>query len=176
MRNDYEKYHFFMSLWGVLPGTPITRVEFQLRRPAIKEFFKGKTTIGVFINRLSDLWQYLVKEWLRHSNQPVDRENKHQSRAENSEFWNLVVQAGQMIKKALKRKRDQKHINIPSLRQQVTGIMTSIAAALGHPGECFFDIIGTIQSIVAEDLSVAMADPGFKHKFLTKQTHAVVSF
>lgn len=176
VKQDTEKYVFFMTLWGVLPGTPVTRVEFQLRRAAIKEFFKGKTTIDVFINRLSDLWQYLVTEWLRHSSQEVDRENNHQSRAENSAFWNLVVSAGQQIKKALKRKRDQIHINIPALRKQATGILTSIAAALGHTGDCFFEIIDTIQKIVSDDLSLVMADPGFKDKFLTKQTRAVVSF
>ena len=176
VKQDAEKYHFFMTLWGVKPGTPITRVEFQLRRTAIKEFFKGKTTVEVLINRRGDLWQYLVTEWLRHSSQEVDRENNHQSRSENSEFWNLVTAAAQLVKKTLKRKRDQIHINIPALRRQATGILTSIAAALGHPGECFFDVIDTIQKIVAEDLGLAMADSGFIHKFLTKQTRAVVSF
>lgn len=176
VQQNAEKIIFFHDLWKVPIGTPITRVEFQLRRQAIKEFFKENTRIDTILDRLSDLWQYLVNDWLRHSGDKVDRENNNQSRAKNSDFWNYVVSAGQDIKEALTRKRNQIHVNIPALRRQVTGIMTTIIAALGHPAECFFEVIETIQKIVAEDIGEAMADPGFMQKYATKQTRAVVSF
>jgi hypothetical protein len=176
VKGDAEKYVFFHDLWQVPIGTPITRVEFQLRRTPIKEFFTENTRIDTILDRLSDLWQYLVNDWLRHSCDPVDRENNNQSRAKNSDFWNYVVAAGRDIKEALARNRKQIHVNIPALRRQVTGIMTTILAALGHPAECFFEIIDTIQKIVAEDIGEAMAEPGFMKKYVTKQTRAIVSF
>jgi hypothetical protein len=171
-----EKIMFFNDLWGTNLGESVTRVEFQLRRKSIVQFFKGKTTLDVFLNRAGDLWQYLTKEWLRHCDRYVDRDHKHQSRSTLSSFWSIVQQAFALKKKKLTRKRDQKHINIPALRKQAIGIYTTILAGLGHVAEDFFDVIRTASDILAEDLNTVMREPGFDKAYRVKINRAVVSF
>lgn len=72
------KQHFFGQKWAYSPFVDVTRVEFQLRRKAIKEFFPRKSDFKTVAKFHERLWNYLV-DWFRLTEKPVDRENKHQN-------------------------------------------------------------------------------------------------
>ena len=187
--NSAEKELFFADKWGLPRGTPVLRVEFQMRRKAIKEFFqvidspdtygpgpifyvsgekmlvdKGLYSLEIFLARAADLWKYLTQDWLRHCDRFVDRENKNQSRAKLSRFWELVQTAPGLIgpHMPIDRKRKPKFIDTVALRKQLTGCMVSTLA--GIDGICsktvdYFDVIATATQILAEDLSAAIYCP-----------------
>jgi hypothetical protein len=50
------------DLWGIGRDVRVWRVEFQLRREALKEF--AIETLDDLINRMQGLWNYCVNDWL----------------------------------------------------------------------------------------------------------------
>lgn len=68
-----------------------TRVEFELRRDALKE--RGIDTVEDYYSKRADLVAYLTYDWLRFTANPVDRENKNQSKARMHPLWNQVRKA-----------------------------------------------------------------------------------
>jgi hypothetical protein len=176
-KGEHEKQVFFNMLWKTKKEDPVTRVEFQLRREAIKQFFPHFSSLSDLSLRISDIWHYMTTEWLRHCGTYVDRENNHTHRAANSVFWDIVQNAGSFDRKEkINRKREQKHINIPNLRKQMAGIMTTILAAVGHEWGEFFGVISTATKIISEDLLPLVEDLNYKKVYESKQLRACVSF
>jgi len=68
-----------------------TRVEFELRRDALKE--RGIDTVEDYYAKRADLVAYLTYDWLRFTANPVDRKNKNQSKARMLPLWNQVRKA-----------------------------------------------------------------------------------
>jgi hypothetical protein len=176
-KRNIEKIIFFNGKWGTTFDQPVTRVEFQLRREAIKELMgKGQeTTFAAVLFNSKNIWEYLVQNWARFTDSPIDRDNKHQGRPKLSAFWQSIQSAfGSTIASA--RDRMQKHLNIPDLRKQGAGIMMSIAAGLGLDHKDFFGILATIQDIVREDLVEYMGKVNYDWRFNVKRNNALVSF
>jgi len=170
-----EKIMFFSELWGGFPKN-VTRVEFQLRRGAIKSFFKGSTSLEHISARLGDLWEYLTFTWLRHNSGSVDRENRHQDRSELSPFWLSVQQADFKKKKPLTRRKSIRNINIPALTKQAVGCLLTAVAGIGQQADCFFEVITTVQELVSKELSGFMADPSFARNMKGKYIASNVTF
>jgi len=174
-KKSQEKSDFFHSLWSVDLGTPVTRVEFQLRREGIVQFFsKEKTTVADIYKGLERVWSYLTASWLRHCSHFVDRNNSGLSIL--SEFWKLVQLAPGFIAVPAVRDRGQKHIDIVALRKQARGIYVTILAGLGIGSEKFFTILDTAHQMLIDDLSEYMRFSDFHKDFSTRQTRAVVTF
>lgn len=68
-----------------------TRVEFELRREALKE--RGIDTVEDYYAKRADLVHYLTHDWLRLTANKVDRENKNQSKARTLPLWNKIRKA-----------------------------------------------------------------------------------
>ena len=76
--------------WGS-PQTVATRVEFQLRREAIKSF--GIDSIGDYFGKRAGLVAYLTSFWLRLVDSVPDRENNNTTRAGTHPLWSRVGDA-----------------------------------------------------------------------------------
>ena len=189
-----HKWRFFHLLWGqteqetidpetgkivmALQDRPhITRVEFQLRREAIKEFFPESSDVATVQTGLAALWSYLTKSWFRQSAQPVDRENRHQDKATLSSFWLLVQQAfqSQTVEQA-DRVKSQKTINIEALKAQVTGCLVSICAAAGIRHDDLRSLVQYCKNIVNEKIFEQAYSPGFATKYYNRACHSAVTF
>ena len=174
-KKSAEKILFFKELWGGYLGD-VTRVEFQLRRDAIKSFFKGKTDLETIIRRVGDVWQYLTNDWLRHSDKSVDRDNRHQDRASLSEFWQVVVSANFIRRKPVSRKKNRRNIDIPSLKKQALGALLSACAGKNIHGDSFFTLISEITSMMSDELLFAMRDKFFLKDYEGKKIATHVTF
>lgn len=174
-KQAYEKQSFFKHLWGGKQEC-MTRVEYQLRREAIKEMFPRDSRVETIIKLLPRIWKYLTEKWFRLADCEVDRENKHQSRCEVSNFWKIVQGAAGFARSAITRKKKQRHINIPGLKTMVRGCMVTIAAGMGHCVDDFFGIMSTCRDILENEVATYMETVDFKQKFAIKQTAAYVTF
>jgi hypothetical protein len=90
-RNNCKK-SLFASVWGKdeFDESPVTRVEFQLRKTVLKQF-RIKTLEQLF-QKMNGLWSYCTTDWARYCKEPFDRENRHQDRAKIHEWWKKVQQ------------------------------------------------------------------------------------
>lgn len=174
-KQAYEKQSFFSHLWGGKQEC-MTRAEFQLRRGAIKRLFPVDSRVETILQLLPRIWKYLTEEWFRHTDREVDRENKHQSRCEVSNFWKIVQEAAGYTRSAIRPKKRQLHINIPGLKKMVRGCMVTIAAAMGHCVDDFFGIMSTCRDILEDEVATHMETVEFRQKFAIKQTAAFVTF
>ena len=89
LRDEQHKQSIFANLWGVknYNDLPVTRVEFQLRRPILKDF-KGSLeeegyalgAVDKVLGGLSSIWRYFSSRWARFAASAVDRLHKNQLR------------------------------------------------------------------------------------------------
>lgn len=92
-RPDPRKQELLESYrWGG-PQEKATRVEFQLRREALRSL-KINSISDYFIDRVKVL-NYLTSDWFRLVASVPDRENHNTTRAEVHPFWDSVCQAFQ---------------------------------------------------------------------------------
>jgi hypothetical protein len=91
---EIEVHHdraFFQEFWNVPPMSKVWRVEFQLRRPYLKD-----NCVDSFDNLLSSrksLWEFLVKYWVTIRT----GSDTNKSRRPLSPFWEAVQQAGELF-------------------------------------------------------------------------------
>lgn len=174
-KQAHEKQSFFAYLWGG-EQKQITRAEFQLRRKPIKEMFPEDSRSETVIKALPKIWRYLTEEWFRHADGYVDRENKHQSRSEVSNFWEIVQKSAGFSRTSIKRTKKQIHIDIPALKKMVRGCMVAIAAGLGHVYDDFFGIMSTCRDVLENEIASHMETAEYRKKFALKQAAAYVTF
>lgn len=87
-RHDERKFSLLVERrWGFVPESAV-RVEFQLRRDALTSL--GVRTVADYIRCRAEICAYLCENWLRMAADPVDRENNHQTLAENAPLWDAV--------------------------------------------------------------------------------------
>lgn len=157
----------FAEIWGVetFDELPVTRVEFQVRRPVLREFHPAILETGVtkahqsaVINTLADLqthldalWQYCTQEWCRLADGPVDR-NHHQSRAKNHSFWDQVKSIAWNTVGLAVRAKVYLLKDFWRLRQQMAGIGMSVAAMFGRTPDDVDMIIAFAQGCLESDL------------------------
>jgi hypothetical protein len=123
-----EKYR-----WGDRIPEHATRVEFEVRREALKS--RGIDTVEDYRAKRGDLAGYLVKSWIRFMDKPVDRANRNQNRARVSALWR-VVQDG--FEKAYGAPTGQSleplekgEVNVRQLWRQVYGLVVKASGQQG---------------------------------------------
>lgn len=170
-----NKQQVFSEIWGVnsYDEQPVTRVEYQIRRPKLREFSdpEGNRIDTVFdlVNCLKSLWAYLTTEWTRHSERPVDR-NHHQSRSKVSEFWQKVQAVVWTGVFGYVRTHPVKHRDVVMLRKQARGILMSVCASLEVKPDDIDKIVYLCQEMIEEDLHAFFEDEqAFIKKMETKR-------
>lgn len=162
LKKNQEKGNFFRTVWGCDEDTPVTRVEIQVRREALKEFAIPLDTVQDLKAHADSLWKYATDEWARFAAHNVDRDNRNQDKARMSMFWRMVQDVNFVlpVKCDLKNFRYKKnlHKNLRQLRDMARGCMMSIAAAAGHTVDDFFGILATCVDVMSEDMAGFMSD------------------
>ncbi len=136
LKKSPQKLFTFMEAWGVevLSNTDITRVEFQVRREILKNIKISPTsetgidTFDDLCDSFQSIWKYCTHDWARHCSHKVDKEQNHQSRANNSEFWNSVskIQWSGSLARTKQKPRPKK--DYAALVKQFVGIGMTLAA------------------------------------------------
>ncbi|MDR2549465.1 MAG: hypothetical protein LBD10_04600 [Desulfobulbus sp.] len=166
-----HKQEIFAEVWGVqeFDQQPVTRVEFELRRPKLREFSDKDRqlkidTVYELVSSLKSLWLYLTSEWVKHTSTAVDR-NHNQSRAKVSEFWQKVRNVVWTGVLGLIRNHPVKHKDVVMLRKQARGMLMSVCAAMEiEPGD-IDRIVAFCQELIEEDLHDLFED---EEKFTQK--------
>ena len=154
LQKNKEKAKFFYDLWQCKEGTPVTRVEFQLRREVLKEFATPMNTVAELSQNIDAVWQYCVNDWARFASRSVDRKNDNQNREESSSFWKKIQKAIFNLRQpGTHRIKSNLHKNLAALRKQARGCLLNFAAAAGHSADDFYGIMGTIQDVIQEEFS-----------------------
>lgn len=122
-----DKY-WFGDIWrnGGWDGkSNITRAEFQVRRPCLREY--GINSYDELVAEMPDIWRYLTEEWIS-LRAPNGSDSNHR-RWETSELWGAVREAGSHFGECLGVHRwKQKHARIEPLMAQMKGLMVSEVA------------------------------------------------
>jgi hypothetical protein len=118
--------------WGGKPEIA-SRVEFQIRREALKEF--GVDTVEDWEKEKASILRYLCEDWFRLTEYEVDRTNT--TRGSVSEVWRHVTdrfmlwcRADENTRKA-ERETPQSVVEPDALVKQARGCLTTAVAALG---------------------------------------------
>lgn len=155
-----SKQETFKDFWKVkhYADRPVTRVEFQLRRKVLKTLKVEQDAEGA-IDTLEDLnsglnsiWQFCISDRARHCSTIVDYESNHQSRAENSEFWNLVNSVHWSGDVLYSQQKARPKKDLSALRKQTAGLAMTIAAFYGANSEDLDHIISISKYVIEEDL------------------------
>jgi len=170
-----NKQQVFSEIWGVssYDEKPVTRIEYQIRRPRLREFadLQGNQINTVFdlVNALKSLWGYLTAEWARHTESPVNR-NHNQSKAKLSEFWQGVQSVVWTGVFGYTRTHPVKHRDTEMLRKQIRGMLMSVCASLEVSPDDIDKIVYLCKEIVEEDLHAFFVDEkAFVDKMITKR-------
>jgi len=155
------KQEFFTVLWGRSPEH-VTRVEYQLRREALHDFFRNSCTFAELTAKIPDLWAYLTSDWFRLSARPVDRENRHQDREPVSPFWFAVQCAFNLFSPVAIRAKRLKIFNLKALVQQAGGIMATIAAGVGMAFEDIAGMLHLMDETIGRQLENVLLEKGDK--------------
>ena len=172
LKRSENKQEIFTELWQVSAYNehPVTRVEFQLRRPILKEFNHVEycnqvETVKQLYFGIRALWKYATTEWAKFMADAIDRENKHQGRAHCSDFWKIVQGVNWAGLEELRREKTTRHKDIVALRKQARGFFMSIAAPSVSNVEDINEIIAFSQDVIEEELRNFFKD---KAKFIQR--------
>ena len=137
LKGQEHKQEVFVDLWQVktYDEHPVTRVEYQLRRPVLKEFqhlefCNGVHTVKNFLFAIKALWAYCTTDWACFCKTIIDRKNNNQSKAKISEFWEVVRAVVWTGLHEMRREKPTKHKNIDALRKQARGISDELHTLL----------------------------------------------
>lgn len=108
LRKNPSKQEFFKDQWKFksFDEKHVTRIEFQIRRPVIRDFEPKINTVADLEMSLEALWAYCTQRWCYLASEPVDR-NHHQSRSEVHPFWEEIQQIQWQPGRALERSKKQ---------------------------------------------------------------------
>ncbi|MDO5673789.1 MAG: hypothetical protein Q4G66_02565 [bacterium] len=170
-----NKQQVFSEIWGsaVYDAQPVTRVEYQVRRPKLREFSDREgnriDTVDDLIGALKSLWGYLTTEWTRHSEKPVNR-NHNQTKSKVSEFWEKVQAVVWTGVFGYIRTHLVKHKDIDMLRKQARGILMSVCASLEVEPDDIDKIVYLCKEVIEEDLHAFFEDErAFVNKMISKR-------
>jgi len=122
--NPHKRLCMMVYRWkdNFLPLAAI-RVEYELHREALKD--RGIDSVEDYYKKRADLIHYLTHDWLRFTANPVDRENKNQSKARTLPLWNKV-------RKAFKRwAGEPPGLSLEPLPKEKANVRNLIKQALG---------------------------------------------
>ncbi len=183
-----EKFEFFKKKWGQNPEF-CTRVEFQLRRLALKEILRDGN-YQEFLSKMDEIWNYLTNDWFRHARQAVDRDNNNQSKVGTSQIWK-EVQSASSSKDKIKRVA-VKHIqkSMKQLTAQMRGLLVTIIAGLGvddlkkplerttreEDEKRYWRVVETVAHIAQEEIRKVMDSKDWKTILRTRQKNTVLVY
>lgn len=125
IQQQSNKYWMY-PIWGlgsVPDGHRIIRVEYQIRREALKAF--GVDLIADVEDKLPGLWACLTQSWLRL----VDDTSKHHTHQKLLPWWSVVQSAVPGAQDACPLVRQEAiRADMEQLRNQIRGHMTSLVA------------------------------------------------
>lgn len=126
-----------------------SRVEFQLRRKALKEF--GIETIADWIEKRAGVLDYLTGQWFRLTEGKVDRENSQ--RCGPSSLWQRVSEgfsswAGQAFPPATRERLKRKLLDVGAYVRQGVGCLTAAAAMRGRSIVTFGDVMRYAEEVL----------------------------
>lgn len=154
LKKETHKQVVFAAVWGLesFDQSPVTRVEFQLRRKILAEFFPEIQSMTDLMNNLAGVWKYCTTDWCRLSSEPVDR-NHHQSRAELHPFWKMVQSVSWQGQNHLERKNLRfKQKDLSRLMKLFSGVGMSISALYGCGVDDLEGVIATSQGAIETEL------------------------
>lgn len=153
LKNSTHKQDAFADIWGLpsFDAHPVTRVEFQIRRPVLREFKPIINTLADLQEHLDALWKYCTAEWCRLTEDAVDR-NHHQSRATTHPFWEFVHAVSWLGKNLVYRAKSYFLKDLRKIRQQAAGLGMSIAAMMGRAPDDLEGIIAFAHGCLESDL------------------------
>jgi hypothetical protein len=170
-----HKQQVFSEIWGLskFDEQSVTRVEYQVRRPKLREFADAEEkridTVADLVNALRSLWHYLTTEWTRHTENPVNR-NHNQSKAKVSEFWQKVQAVVWSGVFGYIRTHPVKHKDIVMLRKQARGCLMSVCSSLELEPDDIDKIVFLCKDMIEEDLHQLFEDEkAFIDKMRTKR-------
>jgi hypothetical protein len=113
---------WLFELWGIDENGQVWRVEFQLRREALKEL--GIETFDDLLNSSQSLWDYCTGKWLS-----VRTTGKNKARRDMVRFWETVQAAKFKAGAAplIKRERMRSGMTEKQAAAQIGGIVESYA-------------------------------------------------
>ncbi|GLX68319.1 replication initiation factor [Paenibacillus glycanilyticus] len=120
---------WFKEIWmdnDWAPEKDVWRVEFQLRRPVLKEL--SVDTIEQLNEKMSELWSYLTQEWLTIRQPKKD----NTSRWKIKKKWRLIQTASKDYEATPLIRSVIKQGDIVRLLNQAAGLQMSIAAIGNH--------------------------------------------
>lgn len=166
LRQSHHKQETFSEIWGtkVYDEKPVTRVEFQIRRPILKDFrisASAETGIDTYkdlIPSLSVLWEYCTQVWSKHCSNPVDHGNNHQSRTNISEFWQTVSNVEWGDSSNFSKQKSRPNKDLVALRKQFRGIGMTIASFSEANVEDLDHIIWIAKDTIEEELTTFYRD------------------
>lgn len=123
-----SKKFWMFDVWGIdeVPkGKKIIRIEFQLRREALKQM--GLDTFDDFFESIENVWAYCTKKWLKFEDNP----GMHHTQRSTLKWWEVVENAfnGVQDPKPIVRSRAFR-TDMRQLARQAFGQITSLEAAL----------------------------------------------
>ena len=183
LREATHKQEVFARLWCVshFDDLPVTRVEYQLRRPVLKDFkgldcVSGLTRAEDLLLALASLWSYCTADWTRFMEQAVDRANRHQDRGRLAAFWEAVKGVVWSDVFEVMRKRPEMHKDLSRLRKQVLGGMMSVIAFFQQDIYDFRAIVEMAKQLIEEDLRAFQRDEAeFEKRMMRKRNEALLS-
>lgn len=130
LENDPLKWGVFAEKYGGLPEV-LTRVEFQLRRRALSEFYLTGTEridgVDSYLAVRERLWKYLTEDWFRLTDKPVDSKNKHQSHSVVWSVWESVQNAVFVVVKEVFRIRRRVDVDFGHQANMALGCICKMA-------------------------------------------------
>jgi len=170
LKQEPAKFAIFKDIWGIPQNEeppPVTRVEYQLRKDALKEFKAQK--YDDFINRIQGIWDYLSKEWFRLCN--VKHRKKTQE-AENTPWWNIVIKTfWSKMSVYVERQSLKPSKAIEPLIDQAAGIAVSVCAYLKMPADDINGIVSMFNLMMRKKLTEMYSTKyeQFIDKFVVRQ-------
>ncbi|WP_417914276.1 hypothetical protein [Candidatus Electronema sp. JM] len=147
INRDGAKQSLFASVWGKeeYNDQPVTRVEFQLRRPVLRQL--GVDTYTDLLEKVSGLWEYCTCNWAVLCAERPDKQNRNQSRAVRHEFWLAIQKADwgsyqPVVRKKIRALKDR-HQSV----DQFIGIGLNIAT-IDRACDDVEDVISSLQQVV----------------------------
>jgi hypothetical protein len=124
---DKSKKLWMFPIWNLenFPGEneKVIRVEFQLRREALKEV--NIDSLESLFGFVDNLWAYCTKNWLKFQ----DRPGTHHTQRETFDWWTQIQNGFMGIQEATPLIRNKAiKIKIEQLMSQIFGLSTSLEA------------------------------------------------
>lgn len=122
--------NWFVQLWGLEENRYVWRIEYQLRRTALRQY--GLNTLDDLVCKVGGIWEDLTTKWFSlrlPDNDKSERRTVHP-------FWQQVQDCAEQLGKVVQAQRTFKGdmpASIEWLVSHISGCITSVAARLGNP-------------------------------------------